>query len=57
MPTLALAYIDPGSGMVVFQLIAAGFIGVFLFFHKAIGRFLSLFRRGRPPGAPPDPKP
>jgi len=51
-----LAYIDPGTGSFLLQLLIAGAVGVMAFFRKSI--FL-LFRRGNPknPEAPADSNP
>lgn len=43
--TTPLAYIDPGSGMLIWQSITAGVIGVAFYFR----RFLKLFRRSDTP--------
>ena len=41
MPTdLLLAYIDPGSGALVWQALVAGFVGAAFYFRKFLGRLL-----------------
>lgn len=40
-----LAYIDPGTGGIILQLIIAGLVGTAVFFRQAIVRFFSLFSR------------
>ncbi|MBI3415030.1 MAG: hypothetical protein HY043_06870 [Verrucomicrobia bacterium] len=40
---LLLGYIDPGSGMIVLQLIVAGIIGVLVFFRNLWWKFLGIF--------------
>lgn len=42
---LPLAYIDPGTGGIILQLIIAGLVGTAVFFRQAIGQFLGLFIR------------
>jgi len=39
-----IAYIDPGSGSILLQVIIAGFLGVVAFFRGGIA---ALFRRGK----------
>jgi hypothetical protein len=34
-----LAYIDPGSGALVWQAVVAGLVGVSYYFRKYLGRF------------------
>jgi hypothetical protein len=41
-----LAYIDPGSGSLMLQLLVGSMLGAGLFFRQSISRVLSLFRRG-----------
>lgn len=45
---LLLGYIDPGSGMIVLQLIAAGIIGVLVFFRNLWWKFLGIFTGRKP---------
>ena len=56
-----LAYIDPGSGSLILQMVLAGIVGVVAFFRHSI---LGLFRRPgksqpaepKETAAPPEPK-
>lgn len=48
--TVILAYIDPGSGALVWQAIVAGLVGVSYYFRKYFGR---LFGKSTPPDPPP----
>jgi len=60
-----LAYIDPATGSMVFQMLVAGFLGALVAFrnlrHRIASKLSGLFGRGRPrsadtpsePGAPP----
>ena len=45
-----LAYIDPGSGALVWQAIVAGLVGVSYYFRKYLGRF---FGKTAPQDPPP----
>jgi hypothetical protein len=47
------AYIDPGSGALVWQAILAGIFGVMFYFRKFIGRFTFKKRKDEqtPPGS------
>ena len=45
------AYIDPGSGALLWQAILAGFFGVMFYFRKFIGRFT--FKKKKDEQAPP----
>jgi|KBSMisStandDraft_5_1062788.scaffolds.fasta_scaffold5851474_1 hypothetical protein len=49
-PAAAEAYVDPGTGSYVLQLLIAGFLGALfalkVFWHKMIGLFKSLLGRG-----------
>jgi hypothetical protein len=42
---LSLAYIDPGSGSLLLQLLAGSIIGMGLFFRQSVARVFRLFRR------------
>lgn len=42
--TTLLAYIDPGSGTLLFQMVAAAFVGLFFYIKKIRTWFLDLFR-------------
>lgn len=44
---MLLAYIDPGSGYIVLQAIAAAIIGGMAFFRHAIARVFGRLWRGR----------
>ena len=44
-----LAYIDPGSGALIWQAIVAGFVGAGFYFRRFFGRFFSRNRRQDPP--------
>jgi hypothetical protein len=39
-----LGYIDPGSGMMLFQLVLAGCLSVLAYFRKSILRVLGIFK-------------
>ena len=43
----ALAYVDPGSGSYIFQLLIAGLTAFVYFFSSVKRRFLALFRSRR----------
>jgi len=43
------AYIDPGSGALIWQAIVAGFVGAGFYFRRFFGRFFSRNRRQDPP--------
>lgn len=45
---LHLAYIDPGTGSLVLQMILAGIVGGLAFFRGAIFRFLGFFKGSKP---------
>lgn len=49
MDSLLLAYIDPGSGALIWQAIVAGFVGAAFYFRRFFGRFLSKDRHQDPP--------
>jgi len=42
--TNILAYIDPGAGTILLQVLIGSFVGVAIFFRQGIARLLSLFR-------------
>ena len=44
-PGEAHAYIDPGTGSLILQLLAAGVVTVAVVFRKSISRLALLFRR------------
>lgn len=43
----SLAYIDPGTGSLVLQMLIAGVVGGLAFFRGAIFSFLGIFKGGR----------
>jgi hypothetical protein len=43
------AYIDPGSGALIWQAIVAGFVGAAFYFRRFFGRLFSRGRRDEPP--------
>ena len=47
---MVLAYIDPGSGALIWQAIVAGLVGVSYYFRKYVGR---LFGKGTTQDPPP----
>ena len=47
-----MAYIDPGAGGILLQVIIAGILGVGYFFRSTTQKILGIFRRKRPPEAP-----
>jgi hypothetical protein len=47
-----LAYIDPGTGSLVLQMIIASVLGVAAFFRNSIARFFRLILRRKPSAAP-----
>lgn len=50
----ALGYIDPNTGTLVLQMILASFVGVTVFFRRAIAK---IFRRGGKPDSTPPSEP
>jgi len=40
----ALAYVDPGSGSLIIQMLIAGVVGALFYFRKAFHSLCSLFR-------------
>ena len=42
---IVVAYIDPGTGGVLLQLMIAALIGAGLYFRQALRKFISLFLR------------
>jgi hypothetical protein len=51
---LTLAYIDPQSGTLLLQMIAAGVLGALAYFRRAWLGFFGLFKRSKPKDAPKD---
>ena len=47
VPAQALAYIDPGSGSIIFQVIIGGILAAGVTLKMYWGRFVRLFRGGR----------
>ncbi len=45
----ARAYVDPGTGSIILQLLAAGLITCMVVFRKSIARIAGVFRRGKGP--------
>jgi hypothetical protein len=41
-----LAYIDPGSGSILLQILIGSIIGMGLFFREGLGRLFRVFKRG-----------
>jgi hypothetical protein len=48
LPSLAHAYLDPGNGSMMVQLLLAGLAGVMVALRMFWRRILSFFRRPRP---------
>ena len=46
---IALAYIDPGSGSLIIQMVIATVVAIPIFFRHQIGRFIARFRTPPPP--------
>lgn len=42
---MILAYIDPGSGALILQLLVAAFVGAGIYFRRAIKRILGFFKK------------
>jgi hypothetical protein len=45
MTSYLVAYIDPGSGSILLQMLIGSAIGLMLFFRQSVSRLLRLFRR------------
>ena len=45
----ALAYVDPGSGTMLWQVVLAGIVGALFYFRSFLGRLFSRSRRQDPP--------
>lgn len=54
MPDLILAYIDPGSGSLIIQVLIASLIAIPVFFRHQIARLTGFARRGEGKQAPAD---
>ncbi|HNR94774.1 MAG TPA: hypothetical protein PKM67_10125 [Kiritimatiellia bacterium] len=48
---MILAYIDPGSGALILQLLMAGIVGAGVYFRRAIARIFG-FRKKKPEDQP-----
>lgn len=51
---LSLAYIDPGTGSLVLQMLIAGIVGALAFFRQTIFGFFGLFKGSRKESAASD---
>lgn len=47
--TRALAYVDPGSGGLLWQVIIAAVVGTVFYFRRPLGRLFTRTRRQDPP--------
>lgn len=47
--TLGLAYLDPGSGSFIIQLLAAGFLGGLFLVKTYWQKIVAIFRKPQPP--------
>jgi hypothetical protein len=54
MPDVILAYIDPGSGSLIIQVLIASLIAIPVFFRNQIARVTGLSRRRAEKQAPVD---
>lgn len=45
MMTHVLAYIDPGSGSILIQVLIGSIFGAGLYFRQKIGRIINIFKR------------
>lgn len=52
-PTPAEAYLDPGSGSMLLQLLLGGVAGIAVLFRLYWRRLLDLFGEGKPPAEEP----
>lgn len=54
----SLGYVDPGSGVIILQMLAAGVLGAVVFFRNAIGRVFGVFtgkgKNTKPEATPAD---
>jgi hypothetical protein len=57
VPDLILAYIDPGSGSLIIQVLIASLIAIPVFFRNQIARVTGLSRRRAEKQAPADDQP
>ena len=44
---MLLAYIDPGTGTLILQVVIAAITGAMIFFRQTLGRFFGFFRGAR----------
>lgn len=49
LPRDAYAYLDPGTGSMILQLLAAGVVTATVVFRRSIARVFGLFRKGKGP--------
>ncbi len=56
-PLRDLAYLDPGSGSILLQLLIAGLLGFLVLMRSSWSRIKSLFRRGPEPEQEEDDEP
>jgi hypothetical protein len=49
MPDVTLAYIDPGSGSLIIQVLVAALVAVPIFFRRQIARIVMVVRGQRDP--------
>ena len=57
MPDVVLAYIDPGSGSLIIQVLIASLIAIPVFFRNQIARITGFSRRRSEKQAPADDRP
>jgi hypothetical protein len=57
MPDMILAYIDPGSGSLIIQVLIASLIAIPVFFRNQIARVTGLTRRRAEKQTPADDQP
>lgn len=49
LPSLAHAYTDPGSGLLLWQMLGSGFIGLLFYFKRIIAIAKNLFYKNDQP--------
>jgi hypothetical protein len=47
MPSAILAYIDPGTGSILLQVLIGSVVGVFIMFRQSVAHMVSWLRGGR----------
>lgn len=47
LPDPAMAYLDPGSGSMILQILAAGLVTASVLFRRSIARVFGFFRRDK----------